>query len=81
MNQERMILKGQLHESNAKKHLMETEIKGLILSLRNDLRTHQPDLTMLNADMIKINTERLYELLTGLKTLSQQIAEMEADLE
>ncbi len=81
MNQERLAMKGQLAQYRQQANRMETEIRGLMLSIRHNLSPHIPDITMLDYESVKISSERLYELGLTVKDLKNRIAAIETDLE
>jgi len=77
MNQEIMLLKGQLADCKHRLKELDLESSGLIISIRTNLNPYEDDITKLKIPEAKASMNRLYIIYNAMVELKKRIAEME----
>jgi hypothetical protein len=77
MNQERLMLKGQLADLIHNLKDKDVEAKGLILLIRTVLNPYEEDITHIKTGESLASLNRLHEIITEMRRLKAKIAEIE----
>ena len=80
MNQEVMMLKGQLAECRHRFKELDLEASGLVISIRNNINPYEEDITKLRIPEARASMKRLYAIYNEMLTLKRRIADMEEAL-
>ncbi|HBE44265.1 MAG TPA: hypothetical protein DDW17_02120 [Deltaproteobacteria bacterium] len=80
MNQEIMMLKGQLADCKHRLKELDLEASGLIISIRATLNPYEDDITKLKIPEAKASMKRLYAIYNEMIILKNRITDMEEDL-
>jgi hypothetical protein len=80
MNQEVMMLKGQLADCRHRFQELDIEAKGLIIMVRTQLNPFEEDITQLKVPEAGAAMKRLQTVYTEMATLKKRIADMEEAL-
>ncbi len=80
MNQELLLLKGQLAECKHRLKDLDLEASGLIISIRSNINPYEEDITKLKVPEARASMKRLYVIYNEMLTLKKRIADMEEAL-
>ncbi|HBE45732.1 MAG TPA: hypothetical protein DDW17_09920 [Deltaproteobacteria bacterium] len=80
MNQEIMILKGQIADSKHRLKELDLEASGLIISIRANLNPYEDDITKLKIPEARVSMKRLYAIYNEMVILKKRVADMEEGL-
>jgi len=80
MNQEIMLLKGQLADCKHRLKELDLEASGLIIIIRTNINPYEDDITKLKIPETMASMKRLYTIYNEMNTLKRRIASMEEAL-
>ncbi len=77
MNQERLLLKGQLSSYQTEKRNLELQASGLISMMRMALNPYEEDLSRIPAREILAHAEQLQAVIERLQNVTERIHQLE----
>lgn len=80
MRQEILQLKGRIAELRQTLQQKELEASGLIIQIRSLADPYENDMTHIKSEQLSISARLLHECVTQIKTTTEQLKRLEADL-
>lgn len=80
MNQEVLLLKGQLAEARRKVKELDLEASGLVIAIRTNVSPYEDDITKLRIPEAMASMRRLLTIYHEMTALKKRIADMEEAL-
>lgn len=80
MRHEILQLKGRIAELRQTLQQKELEASGLIIQIRSLADPYESDMTHIKSDQLSVSSRLLHECVGQIKTITQQLKRLEADL-